>query len=121
MLLTPPLIATRDTVKEEGCWLAMQGEAPIGACCGAVVQIVVGNDGAGQLGAIFDMVLFASIMLVWNILIAASPVDVDITPGPASGVRAKQRLHKPKLTKLHTHNTIAYPYSRQFQFSPPIK
>jgi hypothetical protein len=31
-------------------------------------------------------------MLVWNILIAASPVDVDITPGPASGVKAKTKI-----------------------------
>jgi len=57
-----------------------------------VVRIVVGNDGAGQVEAILDMVIFASIMLVWNILIAASPVDVDITPGPASSVRAKTKV-----------------------------
>ena len=31
-------------------------------------------------------------MLAWNILIAASPVDVDITPGPASGVKAKTKI-----------------------------
>ena len=59
---------------------------------GTVVRIVVGNDGAGQVEAIFDMVTFASIMLVWNILIAASPVDVDITPVSDSGVRAKTKI-----------------------------
>jgi hypothetical protein len=88
-LLTPLVIATRGTAT---AWFATQGEAPIGACCGTVVRIVVGNDGAGQVEIIFDMVTFASIMLVWNILIAASPVDVDITPVSASGVRAKTKI-----------------------------
>ena len=56
-----------------------------------MVQIVGGNDRAGQVGVILDMVILASKTLVWNILIAASPVDVIITPGPANGVRAKTK------------------------------
>jgi hypothetical protein len=91
-LLTPLLVATRGTATADGCWFATQREAPIGACCVTVVRTVVDNDGAGQVEVIFDMVTFASIMLVWNILIAASPVDVDITPVSDSGVRAKTKI-----------------------------